>query len=533
MPSTPTTPSPPRSLVAAPGAHGQVILTWLPPLDDGGAPIGGYRVQGSLNGATWTTIAESIGTVTSFTVSGLANGTRYYFRVSHATSRTFLSGRTLPAQSHDRRLLLRHDHWRRPRSFRSDHADVARPVVERRCGGHRLLRSTNDRSHGQWWTPINDGVSTATNYTVTGLTNGTPYYFQVIAWNGLGGGSPASNRAIGVPQTIPSAPRTLTAVPTNVSGQLRLVLAAPRLDRRCGDHGLQHPTLDERHADGQRSTTVLARLRTTSRRACRTGLATTSGCSPRTPRATRRGRTPANSIPRTKPSAPRSLTATPGNGRVTLRWLAPTSNGGAAVTDYVIQRYVSGGSWVTINDGVRTTTSYTVTGLRNGTRYYFRVFAKNAAGTGAASNTVNTIPRTVPSAPRLRAYPGSGRALLAWTPPTSNGGAAITRYVIQRSTSPTSRWAYVSTTTPATARSFTATGLRNGTRYYFRIAAVNAAGVGTWSPVISAEPSAVAGSGYYFPNCTAVRQAGTAPLQRTQPGYRTALDADRDGVACE
>lgn len=36
-----------------------------------------------------------------------------------------------------------------------------------------------------------------------------------------------------------------------------------------------------------------------------------------------------------------------------------------------------------------------------------------------------------------------------------------------------------------------------------------------------------------YANCAAVRAAGKAPLRRSQPGYRTALDADRDGVACE
>ncbi|GAA1886319.1 excalibur calcium-binding domain-containing protein [Asanoa iriomotensis] len=36
-----------------------------------------------------------------------------------------------------------------------------------------------------------------------------------------------------------------------------------------------------------------------------------------------------------------------------------------------------------------------------------------------------------------------------------------------------------------------------------------------------------------YANCAAVRAAGKAPLRRGQPGYRTALDADRDGVACE
>ena len=74
--------------------------------------------------------------------------------------------------------------------------------------------------------------------------------------------------------------------------------------------------------------------------------------------------------------------------------MLPASNGGSAITDYIIQRSPNGTTgWVTINDGVRTTTTYTVTGLTNGTRYYFRVLARNAAGIGAASNVVNAIPR--------------------------------------------------------------------------------------------------------------------------------------------
>lgn len=37
----------------------------------------------------------------------------------------------------------------------------------------------------------------------------------------------------------------------------------------------------------------------------------------------------------------------------------------------------------------------------------------------------------------------------------------------------------------------------------------------------------------YYRNCSAVRAAGKAPLLRGQPGYRSALDRDGDGVACE
>ncbi len=37
----------------------------------------------------------------------------------------------------------------------------------------------------------------------------------------------------------------------------------------------------------------------------------------------------------------------------------------------------------------------------------------------------------------------------------------------------------------------------------------------------------------YYKNCTAARAAGVTPLYMGDPGYRTALDGDKDGVACE
>src|SRR5437868_10323828 len=37
----------------------------------------------------------------------------------------------------------------------------------------------------------------------------------------------------------------------------------------------------------------------------------------------------------------------------------------------------------------------------------------------------------------------------------------------------------------------------------------------------------------YYPNCAAARAAGMAPIHIGEPGYRPALDADNDGIACE
>jgi titin len=92
-------------------------------------------------------------------------------------------------------------------------------------------------------------------------------------------------------------------------------------------------------------------------------------------------------IPATVPNAPSGLEAKRGVLAVILTWRAPSSNGGAPVTDYVIEWSSDDGkTWKVFADAVSTETSAIVSGLSNSVTYRFRVAAKNAVGTGASAS---------------------------------------------------------------------------------------------------------------------------------------------------
>jgi len=103
------------------------------------------------------------------------------------------------------------------------------------------------------------------------------------------------------------------------------------------------------------------------------------------------------------------LFAVAGNAQMELLWASPASNGGAPITDYVVQFSTDGGlTWNTFADGISTLTSATVTGLTNGTGHLFRVAAVNSAGTGPYEWTPNTrtpvAPVIAPSLWKVETY---------------------------------------------------------------------------------------------------------------------------------
>jgi alpha-tubulin suppressor-like RCC1 family protein len=96
----------------------------------------------------------------------------------------------------------------------------------------------------------------------------------------------------------------------------------------------------------------------------------------------------------TEPGRAGTPTGTARDGSVSLTWTAPTSDGGSAVTDYVIEFSTDGDSWSTFVDETSAATTATVTGLTNATSYVFRVTARNSVADGVASSASDRVTPT-------------------------------------------------------------------------------------------------------------------------------------------
>ena len=218
------------------------------------------------------------------------------------------------------------------------------------------------------------------------------------------------------------------------------------------------------------------------------------------------------------PLAPTGLSANPGNAQVTLNW-SPA----AGATSYNVKRSTtSGGPYTTVATGI-TSTSFTNTGLVNGTTYFYVVSAVNSFGESANSIQVSATPQVVqtpPSAPTgLSAIAGNQQVTLNW-----NASSGATSYNVKRST--TGGGPYTTIASGVSTTGYTNAGLVNGTTYFFVVSAVNAAGESANSNQVSATPFQPVGGNDIFvaPNGTD-SNPGTIDAPTTLPRAITLVAA--------
>ncbi|OGZ00377.1 MAG: hypothetical protein A2945_03455 [Candidatus Liptonbacteria bacterium RIFCSPLOWO2_01_FULL_52_25] len=209
-----------------------------------------------------------------------------------------------------------------------------------------------------------------------------------------------------------------------------------------------------------------------------------SGTSPFSDRATSYVTTLGAAAVTGVPSTPTALKAVGIAGGMTLTWTAPAS--GAMVTGYKIEREVGGGFSVLVPDTGSTGTSYSDSGLSLGATYGYQVTALSASGPSNPSpRAYGTVPMPPNAPPTASAVAGDGTATVNWFS-ASGWSGGVTGYKVTWVDGNASASVSV-----GNVASTTVTGLMNGTRYYFLVRGVNAAGDGFAAQTNTVTPVAV------------------------------------------
>jgi fibronectin type 3 domain-containing protein len=525
-----TVASAPLSVSAACGDC-EATLSWTEPSDDGGAEITDYKIYRGTSAETMTYLTNTGNTLTSFKDSTAENDVTYYYCISavnsigggarcEAVCATPRAGEYVPGAPQSLNVVAGDEKvnlsWNAPLCD-GNSAITGYKVYKGTTSGNLTELIPLAKAPGTIPTALED----------TAVSNGTEYFYAVTAINEIGESSKSSeNAATPRPDpTAPGTPQTLT-VAMVTEGVLDVSFLEPTSD---GDSEITKYIIYRGTSEGQTTyyddTQYLTNWDSDSEagsytyhdREVTNGTtyfyrATAENAIGESAKSNEDSATPS-----TTPGQPLSFAAAAGESKVSLDWSAPSDDGGADITGYKIYRCegtdLEGLSLLASPEG--TETAYEDSTAVNDTLYSYAVTAVNIRGESIKSESDSATPEaapTVPTAPlSLLATGEDSKVTLTWNVPSDNGGSAITKYYLYRSTSsdalpkiaitiPTPPPPPTPTPTPtptpvieitAPAIEYTDEELTNGTTYYYRLSAINAVGEGPKSDEASATPCTV------------------------------------------
>ena len=176
----------------------------------------------------------------------------------------------------------------------------------------------------------------------------------------------------------------------------------------------------------------------------------------------------------TTPGAPRSPSVSSGDGKLTVQWAPPASDGNTPIMRYEYRLWDAGANnaWTTIPDSAPGGANHGRYAIARPNGTYTNIYLRAVNAEGASPNVHRgaTTFSNAPGAPsNFRAErPYEDRVTLSWTEPTPASGVTITAYIVDRSPDGQTAWSTYTTPTRGTT-SLKVEGSNIADRPYYRI----------------------------------------------------------------
>ncbi|MFH1226477.1 MAG: SBBP repeat-containing protein, partial [Planctomycetota bacterium] len=447
----PVIPYAPSSSTADAASSSQINLTWSNVNGEDGYKIE-RKIGADGNYAPITTIVGA--NIALYSDTGLADGTVYYYRVKAYNA----GGDSAYSYESSAITPLKPTSALSATVMAPSQINLAWTNNSTHVTGFKVERK--DGVNGTYAAITTIVEANITVYSDTGLADGTVYYYRVRAYNAVTNSVYGASASGATPVNPPSA---LSA----------MVVSLSQIDISWTDNSAVGPGFKiERKtgAGGTYAQIALAGAGITSY--SNTGLASeavyyyrvraynASGDSAYCAEAS--GATPIN-----PPSA--LNTEVISSSQINLTW---TDNSAVGPGFKIERKTGTGGIYAQIALVEAGITSYSDTGLTDGTVYYYRVRAYNASGDSDYSNEASpAIALNAPTglAPAAVSF---SQINLAWTDNSNNEDG----FQIERKTGIAGTYAAITTIVGADIAAYSDTGLTDGTVYYYRVKAYNAIG---------------------------------------------------------